>query len=246
MVDGTGEFVVEAFDNAKEMGDALCLEVEENAKACIEERGWFTLAVPGGSVAKSLAGLKAVEGVDWTKVHLFFVNERTPEGKCFKLASETWVDAVGIPSENVHKVGTGTPAKEARAYETQMRELDGDVLPCDEVNGLPIFDLILLGMGKDGHVGSIYPESDALNDETGAAVLGVDMPEKRSITMSLALINTAERVVVACAGADKAETVREALEGDESELPGAMVSAFSTVWFLDMEAASKLEAYAEA
>ena len=124
-------------------------------------------------------------------------------------------------------------------------EGDDDVMMLDEVNGLPVFDLILLGMGADGHVGSIYPDSDALKDETGAAVLGVDMPGKRSITMSLPLINTAERVVVAASGTKKAETVRAVLEDDESELPGACVDAFSTIFFLDSGAASKLVAYAE-
>ena len=127
-----------------------------------------------------------------------------------------------------------------------MRNLPSDILPIDEVNGLPVFDLILLGMGADGHVGSIYPDSDALRDESGAAVLGVDMPSKRSITASLALINTAERVVVAASGVGKAETVRAALEDEECELPGAMVDAFSTIWFLDAGAASKLQAYADA
>ena len=127
-----------------------------------------------------------------------------------------------------------------------MRELDNDILPVDEANGLPVFDLILLGMGADGHVGSIYPDSEALNDESGAAVLGVDMPEKRSVTMSLGLINTADRVVVGAAGVGKAETVRRVLEEDDTcELPAAMVDAFSTIWFVDMGAASKLQAYAE-
>ena len=126
-----------------------------------------------------------------------------------------------------------------------MRDLDKDILPVDEANGLPVFDLVLLGMGADGHVGSIYPNSETASDESGAAVLGVNMPEKRSITMSLGLINTADRVVVAAAGAGKADTVRRALEEEDGELPGGMVDAFSTIWFLDMAAASKLQAYAE-
>jgi 6-phosphogluconolactonase len=126
-----------------------------------------------------------------------------------------------------------------------LAEGDDDAMMLDEVNGLPVFDLILLGMGADGHVGSIYPESKALKDETGAAVLGVDMPDKRSVTMSMPLINTAERVVVAASGVKKAETVRAVLEDDESELPGACVDAFSTIFFLDTGAASKLVAYAE-
>ena len=135
----------------------------------------------------------------------------------------------------------------ARAYEAQMRDLPRDVLPLDEVNGLPVFDLILLGMGADGHVGSVYPGSAAVTEaaELSEGVLAVEMPEKRSVTMSLRLINTAERVVVAASGAEKAETVRKALEDDECELPGALVDAFSTVWFLDLAAAGELEAYQE-
>lgn len=244
-----GEFVVEAFDDEAQLAKALCAEVEENAKACLSERGGFSLAVPGGSVAKALAGLKDVKDVDWSKVHLFFVNERVPDGKCYNLAMDTWVKAVNMPEANVHKCDAGgSVEEEAAAYEAQMRTLaegDDDAMMLDEVNGLPVFDLILLGMGADGHVGSIYPESKALKDETGAAVLGVDMPDKRSVTMSMPLINTAERVVVAASGVKKAETVRAVLEDDESELPGACVDAFSTIFFLDTGAASKLVAYAE-
>jgi 6-phosphogluconolactonase len=126
-----------------------------------------------------------------------------------------------------------------------MRSLDENQMPIDEENGMPVFDLILLGMGADGHVGSIYPNSDAANDETGACVLGVDMPGKRSVTMSMALINTADRVVLAATGSEKAETVRAALEDELEwgEIPGSMVDAFSTIWFLDLAAASRLSAY---
>ena len=246
-----GEFVVEAFDDPAQLAKALVLEVEENAKACIAERGAFVLAIPGGSVAKALAGLADVEGVDWAKVHLFYVNERVPGGKCHALAKATWVDALGgaLPVENVHAVDESSESLEeaARAYEAQMRDLPRDVLPLDEVNGLPVFDLILLGMGADGHVGSVYPGSAAVTEaaELSEGVLAVEMPEKRSVTMSLRLINTAERVVVAASGAEKAETVRKALEDDECELPGALVDAFSTVWFLDLAAAGELEAYQE-
>ncbi|EEH53281.1 uncharacterized protein MICPUCDRAFT_6362, partial [Micromonas pusilla CCMP1545] len=212
--------------------------VEENAKAAIDARGHFALAVPGGSVAKALAGLKDAKGIDWEKVHVFFVNERVPDGKCFKLACETWASDVPIPPENVHAcVHGGAVAEEAAAYEAALRALGPDVVPIDEVNGLPVLDLVLLGMGADGHVGSIYPGSDALADESGAAILGVDMPTKRSVTMSMGLINTAERVVVAASGVGKAETVRRALEEDDEMLPVSSVDAFSTIWFLDLGAA---------
>jgi len=244
--DGDGEFIVEAFDSEDELSQALCLEVEENARGCLEERGAFTLAIPGGSVAKALGGLTSVKGIDWTKVHLFFVNERPGENKCLKLAKETWTKKCGIPDANVHAVMATEDLQLAAAdYEKQMRSLSGNQLPIDDENGLPVFDLILLGMGADGHVGSIYPGSATANDESGAPVLAVDMPGKKSITMSMPLINTADRVVLAATGAGKAEIVRSALEDELEwgELPGAMVDAFSTIWFLDLPAASKLSAY---
>jgi len=244
--DGDGEFVVEAFDASDDLARALCLEVEENARGCLRERGAFTMAVPGGSVAKALRGLREAEGLDWDRVHVFFVNERPGEQKCAKLAKETWTEACGIPDANVHCVMASDDVEACAAdYEKQMRSLDENQMPIDEENGMPVFDLILLGMGADGHVGSIYPNSDAANDETGACVLGVDMPGKRSVTMSMALINTADRVVLAATGSEKAETVRAALEDELEwgEIPGSMVDAFSTIWFLDLAAASRLSAY---
>lgn len=240
-----GEFVLEAFDDPVSLANALCLETIENAKACIEERGAFTFAVPGGSVGKSLAGLADAKGVDWTKVHVFFVNERVPGTKCYDLAMDTWATGCGIPADNVHKVKGDTTKKAAEEYTVQMRNLDKNQLPVDDANGLPVFDLILLGMGADGHVGSIYPDSKALDDESGAPVLAVDSAAKKSITFSLALINTADRVVVAASGEGKAETVRLALEDEDCKLPGALCDAFSQIWFLDKQAASKLQAYEE-
>ena len=247
-----GEFIVEAFDTEEELSAALCLEVFENAKACIEDRGAFSLAIPGGSVAKALKGLCELEdeGLDWSKMHVFFVNERPEEQKCYNLARTTWVDefiAQGkFKLENLHKVMENAEdlTQVAKDYEAQMFALaEDEVLPRDEYTKAPVFDLILLGMGADGHVGSIYPNSPQAKDENIATnVFAVDMPGKRTISMSLHLINQADRVVVAATGAGKAETVKKALEEDLEfgELPGAMVDAFSTIWFLDLAAASKL------
>mgnify|MGYP002856636154 CR=1 FL=1 len=166
-------------------------------------------------------------------------------GEVWRRVRLTWVDERCVPRRaldsnrgTAHRNGflreDDPPAVELALFE------DGETpeAACERVaEGLGRelhagLDVVLLGMGADGHVGSIYPDSDALKDETGAAVLGVDMPGKRSITMSLPLINTAERVVVAASGTKKAETVRAVLEDDESELPGACVDAFSTIFFL--------------
>jgi len=110
-----------------------------------------------------------------------------------------------------------------------------------------------VGMGADGHVGSIYPKSAEVFTLDGRAVLPVDKPGKQSVTMSLELINSADRVVVAATGAGKAATVAAALEAeiveepDEAsdgaiifgDIPGASIAAWQTLWFLDEAAASK-------
>jgi hypothetical protein len=125
---------VEAFDTEEELSAALCLEVFENAKACIEDRGAFSLAIPGGSVAKALKGLCELEdeGLDWSKMHVFFVNERPEEQKCYNLARTTWVDefiAQGkFKLENLHKVMENAEDLDgvAKDYEAQMFALAED------------------------------------------------------------------------------------------------------------------------
>jgi len=260
-VDGVGAPMVEVFDDAGALAVGLCSEVRETAIACIKTRGLFCFGVPGGSVAKALAGLVGLGGepggdLDWSKVHCFFVNERPEEQKCYKLAMDTWASKVPIPAENVHAVKAGVSlAEAAEAYEAEMRRMaDEGVLQCDEETRMPVFDLLLVGMGADGHVGSIYPKSAEVFTLDGRAVLPVDKPGKQSVTMSLELINSADRVVVAATGAGKAATVAAALEAeiveepDEAsdgaiifgDIPGASIAAWQTLWFLDEAAASKL------
>jgi len=254
-----GEFVVEAFDNEDELAASLCLEVFENAEACIADRGAFALAIPGGSVSKALSGLKDVkyDGLDWSKMHVFFVNERPDEQKCYNLARKTFIDAFvekgKFKIQNLHQASNKageTLEDVAKEYESQMFALAEDnILPRDEFTGAPVFDLILLGMGADGHVGSIYPNSSEARDENiKTNIFACDKPGKRTITMSMHLINQADRVLIAATGAEKAKTVKRALEEDYSEvfeIPGAMVDAYSTIWFLDLAAASLLESVQE-
>jgi len=241
------DVIVEVNSTEEEVAEGLCERVVDTAKECIAEKGAFSLAVPGGSVAKALKGLAAAEGVEWDKVHLFFVNERCPERKNYNLALDTFVNAVGIPLSQVYTVGDGTPAEEATLYEEQVTSLPESVLAVSDA-GAPIFDLILLGMGADGHVGSIYPGSPEAMEMNGL-ILGVEKPDKKSITFSLPLLNAAKTVVIAATGAKKAERVRAALEDElaPGELPGAAVEPYDgkVVWLLDEGSASALEAYGE-
>merc|ERR1711887_347270 len=148
-----GEFIVEAFDNEEELSAALCLEVFENAKACIEDRGSFSMAIPGGSVAKALKGLVILddEGLDWSKMHVFFVNERPEEQKCYNLARKTWVDEFvsqgKFKLENLHKVMENAEDLDgvAKDYEEQMFALaEDEILPRDEYTKATVFNELTL------------------------------------------------------------------------------------------------------
>lgn len=236
-----GGMRVQVFDTEEELAEGLCELVEECAQDAIAERGEFTLAIPGGSVTKALAGLKDVD-VDWSKVFVFFVNERCPARKNLALAKEVFADAVGLGDDQLFTVGDGTPEEEAQAYQKALEEL-----PAMQRTsyGVPSFDLMLLGTGADGHVGSIYPDSPAAKLEMPGLVHGIDMPEKRSITFGLELMNAAETVVVACTGEKKASMVLKALTGDVekfSDLPCACVDPEEgeMYWFVDQPAATEL------
>jgi len=239
------DVVVEVNATEEEVNEELCGRVVATAKRCIAEKGAFSLAIPGGSVAKALIGLRTAEGVEWDKVHLFFVNERCPEKKNYHLALDTFVTLVGIPIKQVYTVGEGEPVAEAALYEKRLLGLPEAVCGMSDT-GTPIFDLILLGMGADGHVGSIYPYSkEALALE--GLILGVEMPGKKSITFSLPLINAAKLVIIAAIGEKKAECVRKALEDvlEVGQIPGAMVEPVdgTVVWLLEEGSGSALEAW---
>ena len=111
----------------EEVAEGLCERVVTTIKECVEEKGACSLAIPGGSVAKALKCLTAAEGVEWDRVHLFFVNERCPERKNYNLALDTFVTAVGIPSSQIYTVGDGGPAEEAALYEERIINLPDSV-----------------------------------------------------------------------------------------------------------------------
>ncbi|KAK3266754.1 hypothetical protein CYMTET_24648 [Cymbomonas tetramitiformis] len=238
------DLVIEVYDDAEEVAEALCEAVMVSADIALSKRGAFTLAIPGGSVAKALGDLanSGKADIDWEKVYLFFVNERL-EGKNYKLAKEVFLDKVGIPESQVFTVSDTDPDTEAAKYEESLLSLPEEVMP-RAPSGLPRFDLVLLGAGADGHVGSIYPNS--AEAEADGCILAVNRPDKKSITFSLPLLNAAEQVVVAATGAGKAEMVQTALEDPNVgiELPAGCVRCNekgTVVWMLDQGSSGKLE-----
>lgn len=230
---------------------ALAAEATEvfvrSAAEAIGDRGRFAVALAGGATPRglytTLAGEPARSRVDWRRTWVLFGDERCvaptdPESN-YRMAWETLLEKVPVPAGQICRIaGEATDAARAAAdYEATLRAvLEPDAARCD---------LILLGMGLDGHVASLFPGSPVLEErdrlvaavETRAAVVS------RRITLTLPAINAARHVLFLIAGAEKARAVAAALRDPASTLPAARVRPRDGVltWLLDRAAAGALE-----
>eukprot|EP00887_Chlorella_sp_A99_P008242 scaffold12.g8242.t1 len=247
-----GNVVVEVVRNKAAAAAFLCGVVEAVAARAVAERGMFTLAVPGGSVLKALRGL-AGSKVPWDKTRLFFVNHKAVPAddagaSSYAKARALFLDAVGAPPGAAAGPGGSADAEaEAAAYEAALRRT-ADELGMERAPGPgapPRFDLLLLGVGSDGHVGSLYPGGAATLDASGAWVLPVAKAKPpASFTLSLGVMNAARVVVVCLTGAGKAAAARTALETrvPAGDFPAQLVrpDLRPAVWLLDEAAAAQL------
>ncbi len=228
--------------------NALALEAVERftdlAAEAVGSRGRVSVALSGGSTPELFYRLLArapYRGqIPWPHVHLFWGDERCvpPDqpGSNYRMAQEILIAAVPIPPDNVHRMrGELAPDAAAKAY---VRELQ-DYFCGPRAR----FDLVLLGLGRDGHTASLFPGSAAL-DETERLAVAVtadygDRPAQR-VTLTPPAINAARHVWFLVTGADKAEIVQQVLEGAGEDLPARRIqpTAGRLTWLLDAGAAS--------
>ncbi len=217
--------------------------------AAIAQSGSATLALSGGRTPRrlyeTLARPPYRDRVSWHLVHWFWGDERPvpsdhPESN-YRLAAETLLHQLPIDWNRVHRVPTELgPYLAAETYERELREVFG-IRPGE----VPQFDLILLGMGADGHVASLFPETAALR-ETMRLVVANDVPQLRTtrITFTAPLLQRAHHVIVLVTGDEKALAVRAALEQpyDPQRVPAHVLRSASGVvlWMLDAAAARHL------
>jgi 6-phosphogluconolactonase len=234
-------------DNSEELAREAARRFTELAVEAVEFRGRFSVALSGGSTPAALYRLLAKapyrEQIPWTGVHLFWGDERCvppgDPGSNYRMAEETLIAGVPIPPENVHRIrGELEPRMAARAYERELQDFF-----CGPRTR---FDLVLLGLGDDGHTASLFPNSPA-PDETERLTAAVqahyqDRPAHR-VTLTLPAINTARAVLFLVTGGDKAGMVQAVLEGPAGQSPAGKVrpSAGQLTWLLDAEAAADLE-----
>jgi len=218
------------------------------ALRAIADRGRFSVVLSGGTTPGALYRRLADDPhraqIPWRQVHLFWGDERCvpPDhpGSNFRLADEALISRVPIPPGNVHRVrGELAPQAAAQAYAVELRAFSG-------ASG-PHFDLVLLGLGQDGHTASLFPGSDALDEKVRPVVAVTaqyqDRPAQR-VTLTPPAINAARHVLFLVSGSSKAEIVQAVLEGPPERLPAQQIRPTTgrLTWLIDAPAASRLTA----
>jgi len=226
--------------------DVLAMAAQEAAAA----RGRFAVALSGGETPRSLYRMLArqqfSQKIPWRRVQLYWGDERCvpPDDPAsnYGTARETFIRHVPIPPANVHRMaGEEEPAAAADAYEAELRALAAKDRP---PSGVPVFDLVLLGLGRDGHTASLFPRSDALTVEDRFCVATQAPDGSPRLTVTAPVINAARRVWFYVSGAGKAGMVAEVLEGLRAPLavPAQGVAPVhgTLTWLLDEAAAAEL------
>lgn len=230
---------VRIFDSSAALGAAAAADVAAHLESAITARGRAALGLSGGTssiaVHRALAAGGFPAQMDWTRVYVWFADERAvppldPESN-FRLARETLIDPAGIPPTHVHRMrAEHVEDLEAVALEYEARFPQA-------------LDVLMLGIGPDGHTASIFPGSPHVDERQRRVAVVRDSPKPppRRVTVTPRVLEEARSVIVIAMGSAKAEVVARALEGDVTplEVPARLVR--DRDWYLDRDAAARLE-----
>jgi 6-phosphogluconolactonase len=237
-------------DDAHALARAAAERFVTIARESVAARGRFRVALSGGSTPRAMFRLLASEPmrseVSWADVDVFWSDERTvpPDSprSNYCMACDTLISRVPIPDDNVHRMrGEATdPRRSADDYERELRRVFG--LGPD---GIPDFDLMLLGIGGDGHTASLFPNTDALRERNRLVVANaVPQLQTARLTLTVPVLNASRYVLVLASGESKAQAVSQAIDGqwDPTETPSQYLrdAVGEVEWLLDHAAASRL------
>jgi len=238
--------IVEVLPTPADLFHAASEEFVRVGRAAISEHGRFTVALSGGSTPRGLYSQLAKDHADfsWSKTFLFFSDERHvppdhPDSN-YRMVNQAMLSKVPVPAGNVYRVLAENPDASAAAadYEEKLRGFF-KLRPGD----FPCFDLILLGLGPDGHTASLFPGSEGLKEQSRLVIANwVEKFKTHRITFTFPVLNHATDVMFLAAAADKADMVRQVLEGQNTPpFPAQQVEPEGRlVWMLDQAAAAKL------
>jgi len=223
--------------DAETVAQRAAAEVERQLEQAREQRGVAHVALSGGTTPGRTYELLAAQPAEWDGVEVWFADERCVEPQDeqsnYRLASETLLDAAGIPAERVHRMaGELGPEEGARRYAQELSERAPRA--ADQPSGAreseggraPILDLVVLGIGPDGHVASLFPGAATLDAGEDAICLGVHdspKPPPERITLSLAVLRAARSCLLLATGASKADAVAAMLTERSRHVPASLL-----------------------
>ena len=219
-------------------------EFAANALLAIRDRSRFAVALSGGSTPRAMLEALSARRLDWPAIHFFWSDERCvgPDdpNSNYRMAREALLSRVGVPESNVHRMrGELAPSAGASAYDAELNAFFG--------NNAPVFDLLFLGLGPDGHTASLFPGTEALDiHDVWCAANQVNEPVASPwrLTLTYPAINAARRIIFLVEGVEKADILATVLGGEKDvrryPAQGIAPTDGELVWLVDSAAAAKL------
>lgn len=213
----------------------------QTASQSIQARGRFTAALSGGSTPRALYERLVGMPLSWQAIHLFWGDERcvppVHQDSNYRMTAESLLNRIDIPPKNIHRIpGELSPAQAAEACEQDLRAFFG---------ASPRFDLVLLGMGDDGHTASLFPGSPALAESVRWAVATEHttppLPLVSRVTLTFGVFNAARQVVFLASGAGKASRLAEIQRGGDYPAARVQPQDGMALWLVDKSASTLLE-----
>lgn len=232
-------------DNASELSARGAAIFFKRAKEVVDHKGRFSVALSGGSTPRGMHKLLAEEPylsrMPWGAIELFWVDERCvpvdDPASNYGVAKEDFVNRIPIPPANVHPMPGEVPPEEgAGEYQRQLEEF----FQLGK-GASPVFDIIFLGMGTDGHTASLFPGANSVGGSgTWVEAVKGGIPDVYRLTLTYEVLNRAKEICFLVAGKEKALTVRAIFEDREANLPAQKIQLANgkLTWLLDKEAAS--------
>ncbi len=240
------------YADADALAKAAATQLLHHAQRAVAERGIFTLSLAGGSTPRKLYTLLATEpefaAFPWKETHFFFGDERhVPPSHLdsnYLMVSNTLLASNLIPAGNVHRVRAELPDANMTAadYDVELRSFFNATM---RFNNAPRFDMILLGMGPDGHTASLFPDSKALNEKERWVVANwVEKFKSFRITFTFPVLNAARTVMLLVAGQDKTDMIHDVLVASKNKpvYPVQFVQPLdgTKIWMMDRAAAARV------
>lgn len=228
-------------DDAGALAEALAARFADEVERALAERDVATVALTGGSFAPAFYPRLARLPLDWSRLRFFWGDERAVppdhEDSNYRLARELWLDPAGVPAASVRRMP-------GEAADLDAAAADYASVLTAEAGEPPRLDVVMLGVGDDGHVASLFPGHPLLRERERivAAVFDAPKPPPGRLTLTLPVLTRARLVIVGALGARKAAAIAEALRDPASSLPLAFVlrGARRSLVLLDPEAAAEL------